>query len=147
MAFNSNYWFSGMFTITSIGFFTFLIGLNGSGPNTIVEPSSAYIQIFFISLAPGVGLFFFSNILSEESKLSSVLVLTSGIILIFGMLYVSNLNPLINEVNLPWWVANSPCIFSAYGILLLALGYFSLRMVSIHSHKTSQVIKKKERIC
>lgn len=105
------------------------------------------MQVFFISLAPGVGLSFFSNILSEETKLSDVLVLTSGIILIFGILYVSNLNPLINDVHLPWWFANSPCIFSAYGILLLAIGYFSLSKVSIHSHNTSQVIKKKERIC
>jgi len=133
--------------ITSIGFFTFLIGSNGSGPSTTVESSSAYIQTFFISLAPAVGLSFFSNILLAESKLSGVLVLTSGIILIFGMLYVSNLIPLINDVDLPWWVANSPWIFSALGIMLLAIGYFSLRMVSIHSHKTTQVIKKNGRIC
>ena len=82
-----------------------------------------------------------------ESKVSGVLVLTSGIILIFGMFYVSNLSPLINDVDLPWGVANSPWIFSAFGILLLAIGYFSLRIFSTHSPKTSQVIKKKERIC
>jgi len=79
--------------------------------------------------------------------LPGVLVLTSGIILIIGMSYVSNLIPLIIYVDLPRWVANYPWIFSAFGILLLAIGYFRLRIVSMHSHKTSQVIKKKERIC
>lgn len=121
------------FIVTSIGFFNFLIGPNGSGPSTTVEPSSAYIQVIFISLAPAVGLSFFSSVLSEGSKFSAILVLASGIILIFGMFYISNLIPLINGVDLPWWVANSPWIFSAIGILLLAIGYLSLRKVSFRS--------------
>lgn len=125
-----------LFIVTSIGFFNFLIGPNGSGPSTTVEPSSAYIQVIFISLAPAIGLSFFSRVLSEGSKLSAIIVLASGIILIFGMLYVSNLIPMINDVELPWWVVNSPWIFSGLGILLLGIGYLSLRKVSSRSTDT-----------
>jgi len=125
-----------LFIVTSIGFFIFLIGPNGSGPSTTVEPSSAYIQVIFISIAPAIGLSFFSRVLSEGSKLSALLVLASGIILIFGMIYISNLIPMINDVELPWWVANSPWIFSGFGILLLGIGYLNLRKVTFRSVDT-----------
>ncbi len=147
MAFNSRYCFSGITMITSIGFFTFLIGQDDIGPSTTVGPSSTYIHAFFITLVPAVGLSFFSNISLAESKLSDVLALTSGIILILGMLYVSNLIPSINDVDLPWWFTNSPWIFGALGIMHLAIVYFNPRMGQIYSIKTTRAIKKKERIC
>jgi hypothetical protein len=120
-----------LFIFTSIGFFNFLIGPEGSGPTTTVEPSSAYFQVIFITIAPAVGLSFFSSVLSEGSRLSSILVLVSGVILIFGMFYVSTLIPMIETVELPWWLVNSPWIFSAFGILLLAIGYLNFRNVSL----------------
>lgn len=125
-----------LFIVTSIGFFNFLIGPNGSGPSTTVEPSSAYIQVIFISIAPAIGLSFFSRVLSEGSKLSAILVVASGIIIIFGMIYISNLIPMINDIELPWWVANSPWIFSGFGILLLGIGYLNLRKVAFRSVDT-----------
>lgn len=124
-----------LFIFTSIGFFNFLIGPNGSGPTTTVEPSTAYFQVIFISLAPAVGLSFFSRVLSEGSKLSSILVLASGICLIFGMFYVSTLIPMITTVDLPWWLINSPWIFVAFGILLLAIGYLGYRHVTLRSKR------------
>jgi hypothetical protein len=120
-----------LFIFTSIGFFNFLIGPEGSGPTTTVEPSSAYFQVIFITIAPAVGLSFFSSVLSEGSRLSTILVLVSGVILIFGMFYVSTLIPMIETVELPWWLVNSPWIFSAFGILLLAIGYLNFRNVSL----------------
>jgi hypothetical protein len=147
MAFNSNYCFSGIIMITSIGFFTFLIGQNDIGAITTVGPSSTYVHAFFIALVSAVGFSFFSNISLAESKLSEVLALQSGIILILGMLYVLYLIPSINDVNLPWWFANSTWIFSALGIMLLTIGYFNLRMGQIYSIKTTRAIEKKERIC
>lgn len=147
MAFNSNYCFSGIIMMTSIGFFTFLIGQNDIGPSTTAGPPSTYIHAFFITLVPAVGFSFFSNISLAESKLSDVLALTSGIILISEMLYVSNLIPSISDVDLPWWFTNSPWMFGALGIMLLTIGYFNLRMGQIYSIKTTQAIKKKERIC
>jgi hypothetical protein len=147
MAFNSNYCFSGIIMITSIGFFNFLIGKNDIGPNTTAGPSSTYIHAFIITLVPAVRFLFFSNISLADSKISDVLALTSGIILILGMLYITNLIPSLNDVDLPWWFANSPWIFGALGIMLLTIGYFNLRMGQIYSIKTIWAIKKKERIC
>lgn len=122
-----------LFIFTSIGFFNFLIGPNGTGPTTTVEPSSAYFQVIFLSIAPAVALSFFSSKVSEGSRLSSILVLVSGIILIFGMFYVSTLISMIETVELPWWLANSPWIFSAFGVLLLAIGYVNFRHVNFRS--------------
>ena len=122
-----------LFIFTSIGFFNFLIGPDGSGPTTTVEPSSAYFQVIFISIAPAVGLSFFSSVLSEGSRLSSILILASGICLIFGMFYISTLIPMIETVDLPWWLINSPWIFIIFGILLLAIGYLNYRSVALRS--------------
>lgn len=125
-----------LFVVTSVGFFNFLIGPNGSGPSTTVEPSSAYTQVIFISLAPAIALSFFSGILSEGSRLSAFLILGSGVILILGMFYISNLIPLINDVDLPWWISNAPWIFSVFGVLLLGIGYLRLKKVSQSSTKS-----------
>ena len=122
-----------LFIFTSIGFFNFLIGPDGSSPTTTVEPSSAYFQVIFISIAPAVGLSFFSSVLSEGSRLSSILVFASGICLIFGMFYISTLIPMIETVDLPWWLINSPWIFIIFGILLLSIGYLNYRSVALRS--------------
>lgn len=122
-----------LFIFTSIGFFNFLIGPDGSGPTTTVEPSSAYFQVIFISIAPAVGLSFFSSVLSEGSRLSSILIFASGICLIFGMFYISTLIPMIETVDLPWWLINSPWIFIIFGILLLSIGYLNYRSVALRS--------------
>ena len=63
-----------LFIINSIAFFTFLIGPEGTGPTTTVEPSTAYLQFIFMSLAPAIGLSFFTNVLSEGI---TVILLTS----------------------------------------------------------------------
>jgi hypothetical protein len=128
-----------LFIFTSIAFFNFLIGPDGSGPVTTVEPSSAYFQVIFISLAPAVGLSFFSSVLSEGSRLASILVFVSGIVLIFGMLYVSTMLPMIGTVDLPWWISNSPWIFAAFGVLLLSIGYFNFRKVTLRSRQRNNL--------
>ena len=64
-----------LFIINSIAFFTFLIGPERTGPTTTVEPSTAYLQFIFISLAPAIGLSFFTNVLSREIP---VILLTSN---------------------------------------------------------------------
>ena len=128
-----------LFLFNSIGFFNFLIGPDGSGPTTAVEPSTAYFQVIFTSIAPAVGLSFFTGVLSEGSRLSSILVLVSGIILIFGMFYISTLIPMVAAVELPWWLANSPWIFIAFGILLLALGYLNFRSVTLRSFRKNNL--------
>ena len=116
-----------LFIFNSIAFFTFLIGPQGTGPTTTVEPSTAYLQFIFMSLAPAIGLSFFTNVLSEGSRLSSLLVLVSGICLIFGMIYITTLIPMITEIDLPSWVIYAPWVFSGFGIIMVATGYINYR--------------------
>ncbi len=116
-----------LFIFNSIAFFTFLIGPQGTGPTTTVEPSTAFLQFIFISLAPAIGLSFFTNVLSEGSRFSAILVLTSGICLVFGMVYVTTLIPMITEIDLPAWVNFAPWVFAIFGIILVAMGYINYR--------------------
>ncbi len=126
-----------LFIFLSISFYTFLIGPNSKGPQTIVEPSSSFIQIIFLSVGPAVVLSFFTNAISgERSKLSSILVISSGIILIAGMIYVSFLIPQVKYIELPLWVANTPIIFVVFGILLFLIGVIKYKK-SIQTQNTT----------
>ena len=127
-----------LFIFTSVAFFTFLIGPEGTGPTTTVDPSTAYIQFIFISLAPAIGLSFFTNVLSEGSRLSALLILVSGICLIFGMFYVTTLIPMITEIELPPWVVYAPWVFSIFGILLIAIGYINYRKRAFMSPRNNE---------
>jgi ACR3 family arsenite efflux pump ArsB len=86
------------------------------------------MQIIFLSIAPAVALSFFTNALSRDrSKLSSILVVSSGIILIVGMIYVSFLIPKVKHIELPLWISNTPLIFSGFGVLLFLIGVTTYR--------------------
>jgi hypothetical protein len=128
-----------LFICNSIAFFNFLIGPEGTGPTTTVEPSTAYLQFIFISLAPAIGLSFFTNVLSEGSRLSSLLVLVSGICLIFGMIYITTLIPMITEIDLPSWVIYAPWVFSIFGIIMVSMGYINYRKRMYMSTKNSEI--------
>lgn len=128
-----------LFIFTSIAFFTFLIGPEGTGPTTTVEPSTAFFQFIFISLAPAIGLSFFTNVLSEGSRFSAILVLASGICLVIGMFYVTTLIPMITEIDLPTWVSLAPWVFSIFGMILVAMGYRNYRKSVRMSAKNSQL--------
>ncbi len=117
-----------LFIFLSISFYTFLIGPNSEGPQTVIEPASSFIQIIFLSIGPAMALSFFTNALSRDrSKLSAMLVISSGIILILGMIYVSLLVPQVKNIELPIWVSNTPLIFIGFGILLLLIGIITYK--------------------
>lgn len=128
-----------LFILNSIAFFTFLVGPQGTGPTTTVEPSTAYLQFIFISLAPAIGLSFFTNVLSEGSRLASLLVIAAGICLIFGMMYITTLIPMITEIDLPSWVMYAPWVFSLFGIIMVAVGYRNYRKRVFVSTKNSGI--------
>ncbi|HKU82503.1 MAG TPA: hypothetical protein VJP58_00545 [Candidatus Nitrosocosmicus sp.] len=128
-----------LFIFNSIAFFTFLIGPEGTGPTTTVEPSTAYLQFIFMSLAPAIGLSFFTNVLSDGSRLSSLLVLVSGICLIFGMIYITTLIPMITEIDLPSWVIYAPWVFAGFGIIMVAMGYINYRKRVYVSTKNKEI--------
>ncbi len=117
-----------LFTILTISFFTFLIGPDSQGPQTTIEPSSSFIQIIFISIGPAIALSFFTNVFSKDiSKLSAILVITSGIILIIGMIYVIPLISQIKNIEVPAWISNVPFIFIGFGILLFSMGLINFK--------------------
>lgn len=116
-----------LFVVISLSFFRFLIGPNMTGPTRTVEPASAFIQIIFISIAPAIALSFFLNALSEGSKLSYILIVVSGVCLIFGMLYVLILIPLITQIELPEWLRYTPAVFSIFGFMMILIGVVSYR--------------------
>ncbi|MGN6624514.1 MAG: hypothetical protein ACTHKK_10265 [Candidatus Nitrosocosmicus sp.] len=126
-----------LFIFLAISFFSFLIGPNGKGPQTTIEPSSSFIQIIFISIGPAIALSFFTNVFSKDvSKLSSVLMLSSGAILIIGMIYISFLVPEIKNVDLPVWVSNIPIIFIGFGALLISMGVLTFKKAKLQRNKT-----------
>jgi hypothetical protein len=117
-----------LFIFLTVSFYSFLIGPDSKGPQTTVEPSSSFIQIVFISIGPAIALSFFTNAVSKDtSKLSSLLVMSSGIVLIIGMVYVSFLVPQVQSIELPIWISNIPLIFIGFGVLLLLIGITSFR--------------------
>jgi hypothetical protein len=117
-----------LFIFLTVSFFSFLIGPDSKGPQTTVEPSSSFIQIVFISIGPAIALSFFTNAVSKDtSKLSSLLVMSSGIVLVIGMVYVSFLVPKVQSIELPIWISNIPLIFIGFGVLLFLIGIIALR--------------------
>jgi hypothetical protein len=117
-----------LFIFLTVSFYSFLIGPDSKGPQTTVEPSSSFIQIVFISIGPAIALSFFTNAVSKDtSKLSSLLVMSSGIVLIIGMVYVSFLVPQVQSIELPIWISNIPLIFIGFGVLLFLIGITAFR--------------------
>jgi len=117
-----------LFIFLTVSFYSFLIGPDSKGPQTIAEPSSSFIQIVFISIGPAIALSFFTNAVSKDtSKLSSLLVMSSGIVLIIGMFYVSLLVPQVQTIELPIWISNIPLIFIGFGVLLFLIGISAFR--------------------
>ncbi|MDQ6724203.1 MAG: hypothetical protein M3Z01_08075 [Thermoproteota archaeon] len=126
-----------LFVFLTISFFSFLIGPDSKGPQTTVEPSSSFIQIVFISIGPAIALSFFTNVLSKDiSKLSAILVIFSGAILIIGMVYVSFIVPHVQNIELPVWISNIPLIFIGFGVLLFLIGIISYKKSEQKRKKT-----------
>jgi predicted membrane channel-forming protein YqfA (hemolysin III family) len=121
----------------TISFFSFLIGPDSKGPQTTVEPSSSFIQIVFISIGPAIALSFFTNVFSKDiSRLSSILVIFSGTVLIISMIYISFLVPQVQNIELPAWILNIPLIFIGFGVLLFLIGLTNYRKSKQKQNKT-----------
>jgi hypothetical protein len=126
-----------LFIFLTISFFSFLIGPDSKGPQTTVEPSSSFIQIVFISIGPAIALSFFTNVFSKDiSKLSSILVISSGSILIISMICISFLVPQVQNIELPVWILNIPLIFIGFGVLLFLIGLSNYRKSKQKQNKT-----------
>jgi hypothetical protein len=126
-----------LFIFLTISFFSFLIGPDSKGPQTTVEPASSFIQIVFISIGPAIALSFFTNVFSKDiSRLSSILVILSGTVLIISMIYISFLVPQVQNIELPVWILNIPLIFIGFGVLLFLIGLTNYRKSKQKQNKT-----------
>jgi hypothetical protein len=117
-----------MFVILVLSFFNFLIGPEGKGPQTSVDPFGATVQIVSISGAPSLilaGVAIATARSSAERKPAFILIAT-GIIFIGGMsaarIVYSKINPLFVIAGL----GLVPVIFILGGIGVAALGGYLL---------------------
>jgi hypothetical protein len=112
-----------MFVILVLSFYNFLIGPEGKGPQTSVDPFGATVQIVSISGAPSLilaGVAFGTARSSAEHKPAFILIAT-GIIFIGGM---SAARILFSKIPLDWRAGMDlvPVLFLLGGIGVVALG-------------------------
>ena len=112
-----------MFVILILSFYNFLIGPEGKGPQTSVDPFGATVQIVSISGAPSLilaGVAFGTARSGAEHKPAFILIST-GIIFIGGM---SAARILFSKIPLDWRAGMDlvPVLFLLGGIGVAALG-------------------------
>jgi hypothetical protein len=78
---------SAMFVVLLLSFYNFLIGPEGKGPERVVDPGTLILQETFISGAPSVVLagFVFGMARTFGTRLGGILLIASGLLMIFGM--------------------------------------------------------------
>jgi hypothetical protein len=116
-----------MFVILILSIYNFLIGPEGNGPQTSVDPFGATVQIVSISGAPSLilaGVAFASARSSTERKAAFILIAT-GIIFIGGM---SASRILFSKIPLDWRAGMDlvPVLFLLGGMGVAALGGYLL---------------------
>jgi hypothetical protein len=117
-----------MFVILILSFYNFLIGPEGKGPQTSVDPFGATVQIVSISGAPSLilaGVAFGTARSSAERKPAFILIAT-GIIFIGGM---SAARIVFSKINSLFVIAGMdlvPVLFILGGIGVAALGGYLL---------------------
>ena len=117
-----------MFVILILSFFNFLIGPEGKGPQTSVDPFGATVQIFSISGAPSLilaGVAFATARSSAERKPAFILIAT-GIIFIVGMSAARIVYSKINSLFVIAGLDLVPVLFILGGIGVAALGGYLL---------------------
>jgi hypothetical protein len=117
-----------MFVILVLSFYNFLIGPEGKGPQTSVDPFGATVQIVSISGAPSLilaGVAFATARSSAERKPAFILIAT-GIIFIGGMSAARIVYSKINSLFVIAGMDLVPVIFILGGIGVAALGGYLL---------------------
>lgn len=117
-----------MFVILILSFYNFLVGPEGKGPQTSVDPFGATVQIVSISGAPSLilaGVAFGTARSSAERKPAFILIAT-GIVFIGGM---SAARIVFSKINSLFVIAGMdlvPVLFILGGIGVAALGGYLL---------------------
>jgi hypothetical protein len=117
-----------MFVTLILSFYNFLVGPQGKGPQTFVDPFGATVQIVSISGAPSLilaGVAFGTARSSAERKPAFILIAT-GIIFIVGM---SAARLVFSKINALFVIAGLdlvPVLFLLGGIGVAGLGGYLL---------------------
>jgi len=117
-----------MFVALILSFYNFLIGPEGNGPQTSVDPFGATVQIVSISGAPSLilaGIAFGTTRSSAEHKSAFILIAT-GIIFIGGMSAARIAYSKINSSFVIPGLDLVPVLFILGGIGVAALGGYLL---------------------
>jgi hypothetical protein len=113
-----------MFVVLIISFDNFLIGPDGKGPQTVVDPGSLVIQETSISGAPSVVLAGFVYFMGRgyNSKQAGIILIASGIVMMAGMAAVLPLIPRIPSQYVVGGVDTLPYAFIPIGAAISAVG-------------------------
>jgi hypothetical protein len=117
-----------MFVTLILSFYNFLIGPEGKGPQTSVDPFGATVQIVSISGAPSLilaGVAFGTARSGAERKTACILIAT-GIIFIVGMFAARIVYSKINSLFVIAGQDLVPVLFILGGIGVAALGGYLL---------------------
>jgi hypothetical protein len=117
-----------MFVTLILSFYNFLIGPEGKGPQTSVDPFGAIVQIVSISGAPSLILagVAFGTARSSAERHPAFILIATGIILIGGM---SAARIALSKINSSFVIAGMdlvPVLFILGGLGIAALGGYLL---------------------
>jgi hypothetical protein len=113
-----------MFVVLLLSFYNFLIGPEGKGPETVVDPGVLILQETFISGAPSLALagFVFGMARSTGVRVGGLLLIASGILMIAGMVAGLPLLARIPSQYVVGVVGYAPYFFMAAGAGVAAVG-------------------------
>jgi hypothetical protein len=115
-----------MFIALILSFFNFLVGPKGNGPDVYVDPTGVMIQLISISEAPILILAgtVFGLTKSYGTIYAAIILITTGIIVIVGMIAAWTLLLKINEQFVGGGIDIIPYIFIVAGIGIAILGIY-----------------------
>ena len=117
-----------MFAGLMISFYLFLVGPDSKGPVVYVDPQGVLIQIISISGVPSLILAgtVFGLQKAHSVKNATIVLVTSGIILILGMIIVTTITPKINNNYIFGGLTASPLVFIVGGAAVVTFAIYSL---------------------
>ena len=117
---------SAMFVVILLSFYNFLIGPEGKGPDSVVDPGTLALQEVFISGAPSVVLagFVLGMARTYGLKIGGTLLIASGVLMIAGMMAGIPLIARIPAQYVVGTVGYIPYFFMAAGIGVTVVGAY-----------------------
>src|ERR687883_422106 len=117
-----------MFIALMISFYLFLVGPDSKGPGVYVDPQGVLIQIISISGIPGLILAgtVFGLQKAHAVKNATIVLVTSGTILILSMIIVTTITPKINQNYVFGALTTVPFVFIVGGAAVVTFAIYSL---------------------